>query len=71
MADLRGAELDGANLGRAQLTRANLVGIDLSKTSGVTEERLNSAIYDETTLLPPRLGTKSPEDEQAGTGRPD
>ncbi|MBA2670168.1 MAG: pentapeptide repeat-containing protein, partial [Gemmatimonadetes bacterium] len=54
-AHLQGADLRGADLEGAYMDLANLEGADLRGVVGLTPEQLQSAISDETTLLPPGL----------------
>jgi type II secretory pathway pseudopilin PulG len=50
-ADLRAANLNGANLMVADLHKAILVGANLLGAHNLTQQQLDSAIYDETTLF--------------------
>ena len=54
-ADLSTTKLDGANLSNARLFRTDLRHIDLRYTHNVSQEQINWAIGDETTLLPSYL----------------
>ena len=51
-ANLFRANLQGAYLGHTNMYHANLRGADLSTAVGLTQEQLNLACLDETTLLP-------------------
>jgi uncharacterized protein YjbI with pentapeptide repeats len=51
-ADLRYADLRGARLQGANLFRANLKGANLRTATGVTHGQLQTALVDQTTLLP-------------------
>lgn len=54
-ANLTEADLTGADVGGAYLTGVNLSGADLSQVQNLTQDQLNRAIVDQTTLLPPNL----------------
>ena len=70
-ADLSGAYLAVADLSEADLTKANLCGVDLSETQGLTRDQIESAITDETTILPDYLirdGKEESAEEAGGEG---
>jgi hypothetical protein len=54
-ADLTEVDLSGADVSGADLTGATLTGADLRQVKNLTQEQLDSAIVDQTTLLPPGL----------------
>ncbi len=56
-ANLSGAGLQGANLSGADLSKANLAGVDLRNLRGAEGWKLDGAIGDDKTRLPPRWPT--------------
>ena len=64
-ANLKGAHMRYAYLEGADLSEADLRGADLTNAVGLTREQIESAITDETTVLPDYLkeqGTQSGEE---------
>jgi len=53
--DLQGADLTGANLQEAKIFEANLLGVDLSRTVGLTQAQLDVALGDQETQVPDYL----------------
>jgi len=60
-AHLEGARLEGASLKGADLCGADLRGVDLGLTRDLTREQIESAITDETTVLPDYLKEEGEE----------
>jgi uncharacterized protein YjbI with pentapeptide repeats len=53
--DLQGADMTGANLQEAGIFEANLVGVDLSRTMGLTQAQLDEALGNQETQVPDYL----------------
>jgi len=63
--NFRGALLGEADLGKAILNWARLSGASLRSAKGITWEQLLTAIYDETTQLPPDLEERRKKEQES------